>query len=37
MFSTALQTAKTQGATTPPGTGQRVGRSHHHLMDPSGM
>jgi hypothetical protein len=35
-FSTTLQTAKGQAA-APPGTGHRVGRSHHHLMDPSGM
>jgi hypothetical protein len=36
-LSTTQQTAKTQRANTPPGTGQRAGRTHHRLMDPSGM
>jgi hypothetical protein len=35
-FSTAVQTAAGQAA-TPPGSGQRRGRGHHHLMNPSGM
>ena len=35
-FSTTPQTAKTQAGGMPT-TGQRVGRTHHHLMDPSGM
>jgi hypothetical protein len=36
-FSTAQQTATTQAAATPPATGQRVGRTHHRLMNPAGM
>jgi hypothetical protein len=37
-LSTTVQTAKTQAAAAPPAPagGQRVGRSHHHLMNPSG-
>jgi len=35
-FSTTPQTAKTQAGGTP-GPGQRTGRTHHHLMNPSGM
>jgi hypothetical protein len=37
-FSTTVQTATAPaGAATPPAGGQRVGRTHHHLMNPSGM
>ncbi len=36
-LNTTQQTAKTQAATPPPPTGQRVGRPHHHLNNPSGM
>jgi hypothetical protein len=35
-FNTTQQTAKTQ-AGAPPAMGQRVGRTQHRLMDPSGM
>ncbi len=35
-FSTTVQTAKTQTGGMP-STGQRTGRPHHHLMNPSGM
>ena len=39
-FNTTTQKATTTGtatATPPPANGQRKGRSHHQLMDPSGM
>jgi hypothetical protein len=42
-FNTTKQTATNTGATPAmpgsgmPGSTQRTGRSHHHLMDPSGM
>jgi hypothetical protein len=35
-FSTAQQTATGQAA-APPATGRRTGRTHHRLMNPSGM
>ena len=36
-FNTTVQTAKTQGAGgNPPGQGQRVGRHHHGMQNPSG-
>ncbi len=35
-FNTTMQTAKTQAAGNPPAQGQRVGRGHHRLMNPSG-
>ena len=35
-FNTTVQTAKTQAAANPPAQGQRVGRGHHRLMNPSG-
>ena len=35
-LSTTVQTAKGQGAGAPPAGGQRVGRTHHRLMNPSG-
>jgi len=35
-LNTAQQTAKTQAGGNPPGQGQRVGRHHHRLMNPSG-
>ncbi len=35
-FSTAQQTATGQAA-APPATGRRAGRTHHRLMNPSGM
>ena len=37
-LSTTVQTAKTQAAAGPPAPagGHRVGRTHHHLMNPSG-
>jgi hypothetical protein len=36
-FNTTQQKATNTGATTTPSQGQRKGRSHHELMDPSGM
>jgi hypothetical protein len=36
-FNTAPQTATNTGARGIPGQGQRSGRGHHRLMDPSGM
>jgi hypothetical protein len=37
-FNTTQQTATNAGATsTMPGSSHRSGRSHHRLMDPSGM
>jgi hypothetical protein len=36
-FTTTQQKATNTGATTTPAQGQRKGRSHHELMDPSGM
>jgi len=38
-FNTTVQKATntTGTATAPPATGQRKGRSHHQLMNPSGM
>jgi hypothetical protein len=36
-FNTAQQTATNTGAATPPAQGQRKGRGHHQLMNPSGM
>ena len=36
-LSTTQQTAKTQAGGAPPAMGQRAGRTHHRLMDPSGM
>jgi hypothetical protein len=36
-INTAAQTASNKGATAMPAAGQRTGRHHHTLMDPSGM
>jgi hypothetical protein len=36
-FNTAQQTATNTAASTTPAKGQRKGRSHHQLMNPSGM
>ena len=36
-FNTTMQTARAAQVTDAPGMAQRMGRSHHQLMDPSGM
>jgi hypothetical protein len=36
-FNTAQQTATNMTASTTPSQGQRRGRKHHQLMNPSGM
>ena len=36
-FNTAMQTARNITVTAMPGMGQRTGRKHHQLMNPSGM
>jgi hypothetical protein len=35
-FNTTVQTAKVQAGGNPPGQGQRVGRHHHGMQNPSG-
>jgi hypothetical protein len=36
-FNTTVQKANSAGAATMPAAGQRAGRNHHRLMNPSGM